>query len=390
MSNAFEEGLTIYEGDTSGSIAYYEAINYLSSNTVTTISQCLTPGAYTAVMGDTYGNGWTPGSMMQILLNGVEIAVISWTCATTSTYSCTTTFSTSDLPEWQYSSTPQTTSDWTTGTIDWPSASSDFPAPTTTTRYFRRSIPLEGEDKIGILVSLQMDAGAVVYVNGLELTRWNMPEGEVTSSTQATTSGEVVTHYFNQILGALPSPINDAYVIAVEVHAAATIPSTESFSGSANLFSADLRLVDSDGSYFSDPEGDNASGAERGEKLYDNNVNTKWCAAIALNEFPAINIWTFGNGDRRVMNKYALSTANDAAPRDCVAWTIEGSNDGSSWDTLDTRSGITWSARLQTQYFEFSNSVAYNKYRWSCSEVADYSAVYYGGFIQMSEWRIVC
>ena len=236
-------------------------------------------------------------------------------------------------------------------------------------------------------MSLQTDAGAVLYVNGLELVRWNMPEGEVTSSTQATTSGDVVTHYFNQILSSLPPPINNEYIIAVEVHAAATIPIVESFSCSVSLLTDDLRLIDSDGSYSCNPE--SVLESENGAKLYDNNLNTKWCVPITSSQLPSTHIWTFGNGDRRVMNKYALSTPYDMPVRDCVAWTIEGSNDGSIWDTLDTRSGITWSARRETKSFEFSNTVAYNKYRWSCSQVYNIDHEYYGGYIQMSEWNLL-
>ena len=388
MSNIEDESLDIYLGaGTSTEPVYSEPVGIYAKNSQYTKYQCLSYGLHTAMMHDSFGDGWSTGSQLQISFNGEVLATILWTCAKSSTYSCTTTFSLAEPPEWQYTSDPQTGSDWTTGNVTWPSSSSDFPAPTTTTRYFRRSIAFE-DDQIGILVGLQTDAGAVLYVNGLEFVRWNMPEGTVTSDTQATTSGDAVTHNFNQILNNLPPPQNGAYIIAVEVHAAATIPSTESFSCSVTYFADDLRLIDSDGSYFSDPESDTSS--ERGDKLYDNNVNTKWYAEITESEFPAINIWTFGNGDRRVMNKYALSTANDGPSRDCVSWTIEGSNDGSSWDTLDTQTGITWSARYQTQYFEIDNTVAYNKYRWSCSEVYNINYPnWYGNSIQMSEWNLL-
>ena len=156
-----EESLNLYLGsDTSASPVYTESAGSLAASSTYTSTQCLTPGSYTAVMEDTFGDGWSSGSQLEISQSGTVLATISWTCATSSTFSCTTTFTLAEPPEWQYTSTPQTTSDWTTGTIDWPSASSDFPAPTTTTRYFRYSLAYE-DDQIGILVGLQTDAGVV-------------------------------------------------------------------------------------------------------------------------------------------------------------------------------------------------------------------------------------
>ena len=184
-SYASEESLNLYLGsDTSANPVYTESVYSLASSTTYSSTRCLSYGAYTAVMGDSYGDGWSSGSRLEIMFAGSILATVQWTCATTSTQSCTSTFTLAEPPSWQYTSTPQTGSDWKTGAIDWPSASSDFPAPTTTTRYFRYSLAYE-DDQIGILVSLQTDAGAVVYVNGMELVRWNMPEGTVTSDTGA-------------------------------------------------------------------------------------------------------------------------------------------------------------------------------------------------------------
>ena len=104
--------------------------------------------------------------------------------------------------------------------------------------------------------------------------------------------------------------------------------------------------------------------------------------------FPTIHIWTFGNNDRLVVNKYAFSTANDYDIRDCINWDIFGSNDGSQWDLLDSQTGITWTARFQTKTFEMSNQLAYNKYKWQCNAVKSLSGAY-GNVIQMSEWNLL-
>ena len=320
---------------------------------------------------------------------GVEVVVIEWTCggsASSRVYSCSQIFVIDPPPAWQYSSTPQTSSSWTTEDLDWTGYSGDYPAPTTTTRYFRRSIQMTGTDNFGIYLTLTTDAGAVVYVNGQELIRWNLPEGTISSTTEGTGS-EVVKHKFSQLLAALPPAQGDTYIIAVELHASSTLPSSENFECLVSFLNEDYRLIDSDGSYTCLPDAASQSN-EDGSKLYDGNTNTKWCAPITASSFPTIHIWTFGNDDRLILNKYAFSTANDASVRDCVSWNIFGSNDGSQWDTLDSQTGVTWTSRYETKYFEIDNQNPYKKYKWECNAIYDINASL-GNFIQMSEWNLL-
>lgn len=68
-------------------------------------------------------------------------------------------------------------------------------------------------------------------------------------------------------------------------------------------------------------------------------------------------------GNSYVVTSYSMYCASDGyktyLPKN---WTFQGSNDDSTWDTLDTRSNITWTAD-QTQTFSFSNSTGYKYYR---------------------------
>ena len=210
-----------------------------------------------AQMGDSFGDGWTNGSNLSIKVDDIEIVSIQWTCGgsgSNKVYSCTQFFTIEAPPEWQYSATAQTSSSWTTGELDWTSYTGNFPAPTTTTRYFRRSLQMTGTDNFGIRVTLTVNGGAVVYVNGQELTRWNLPESDISSTTQATVS-TTGKHNYVQLLAALPTPVNDTYIVAVEVHAGSTTPSSEAFDCSVSFLSDDYRLIDSDGSYTCVPDG---------------------------------------------------------------------------------------------------------------------------------------
>lgn len=61
--------------------------------------------------------------------------------------------------------------------------------------------------------------------------------------------------------------------------------------------------------------------------------------------------------------QYAIRRRDDIPTRMPKDWTFKGSNDGSTWTTLDTQTGITWPTAGETKVFTFSNSTAYTYYR---------------------------
>lgn len=99
------------------------------------------------------------------------------------------------------------------------------------TTYFRRHFTVASPAAYaGLTLSLQRDDGAVVYLNGTEVHRSNMPAGAVSASTLASTAvgGADESAFFAASLspGALVSGDN---VIAVEIHQSAASSSDLSF-----------------------------------------------------------------------------------------------------------------------------------------------------------------
>ncbi|MCM0677475.1 ThuA domain-containing protein [Micromonospora phytophila] len=64
-----------------------------------------------------------------------------------------------------------------------------------------------------------------------------------------------------------------------------------------------------------------------------------------------------------VVSRYALTSANDFPGRDPKNWTLQGSQDGTTWTDLDSRSGETFPQRFQTKQYSFTNTTAYQHYR---------------------------
>lgn len=84
------------------------------------------------------------------------------------------------------------------------------------TAYFRKTVNISGlASKDNFVISTYVDDGAVVYVNGTEVGRVNMPAGTIAFNTVSTTYNNGVTGTFNVPKNLLTEGEN---IIAVEVH----------------------------------------------------------------------------------------------------------------------------------------------------------------------------
>ena len=98
-----------------------------------------------------------------------------------------------------------------------------------TTFYFRHEFSVDDvESIVGLEVELRRDDGAIVYLNGTEIVRSNMPAGEVTAATFAFNAADDGNnlHPFTRSAESLVAGTN---VLAVEVHQVNTTSSDLSF-----------------------------------------------------------------------------------------------------------------------------------------------------------------
>jgi predicted alpha-1,2-mannosidase len=117
---------------------------------------------------------------------------------------------------------------------------------------------------------------------------------------------------------------------------------------------------------------ENAPGEVK-ENLVDGSVNSKWLT------FTSTGWVRFRLGEPTAVKRYALTSANDAPERDPKNWTLQGSADGQSWTTLDTRANEAFPQRFQTRTFELDNTTAYQHYR------LDVTANTSGTIVQLAE-----
>ena len=107
------------------------------------------------------------------------------------------------------------------------------------------------------------------------------------------------------------------------------------------------------------PEGCDSPGGEQPAKLNDDSNGSKW---LCRKSNPAISL-AFNGGASYAVDTYQLTSGNDAPERDPKNWSLQGSNDGASWVTVDQRTNQGFTARGQTRTFYFVNCQAFARYR---------------------------
>jgi hypothetical protein len=73
--------------------------------------------------------------------------------------------------------------------------------------------------------------------------------------------------------------------------------------------------------------------------------------------------YDLGQGHAQVVERYAVTSSIDKVPRDPKDWQFQGSNDGSSWTTLDTQSNQTFAERYQMKTYAVVSPASYRYYR---------------------------
>ena len=119
----------------------------------------------------------------------------------------------------------------------------------------------------------------------------------------------------------------------------------------------------------------NAPG-EVAANLADANPDTKWLA------FASTGWVRYQLASPAKAVRYSLTSANDAPERDPKDFRLEGSNDGTTWSTLDTRTNVDFPGRFATLTFDVTSPAAYGYYRLNVT------AVHSGGIVQLADWDL--
>ncbi|MBN1853016.1 MAG: lamin tail domain-containing protein [Pirellulales bacterium] len=104
----------------------------------------------------------------------------------------------------------------------------------------------------------------------------------------------------------------------------------------------------------------NSPANEEPHRALDNTTSTKW-----LSFAPAGTFYQFHfNTGPQLVTGYTITSANDSPNRDPYSWTLRGSNNGTNFTILDTRSAQDFAGRFETHWYSFQSSASYEYYRF--------------------------
>ncbi|OQP59613.1 hypothetical protein A3860_36650 [Niastella vici] len=123
----------------------------------------------------------------------------------------------------------------------------------------------------------------------------------------------------------------------------------------------------------------NSPGAEQLPNLVDSNFSSKY---LAFNYNTDLYVQLAYPSSRKI-DAYTITSGNDAPDRDPKEFNLQGSNDGTTWTTIDSRSNETFPGRNLTRTFNLATEANYSYYRLNITSISGAS------LIQVSEWRLL-
>ena len=179
---------------------------------------------------------------------------------------------------------------------------------------------------------------------------------------RSTTSGSGYTAIASNLTAGKTSYVDTAVTAGTTYYYVVRAKNSVGTSGNSPQFGAALSApamfnlafggTATDSAHLNGQEGANAFDGNPGSKWFNNNVApTGWLQ------------YDFGAGNGQVVKRYSVSSANDVPGRNPKDWTFLGSQDGTTWTTLDSKNGQTFAYVYMGNTYDIGNTTAYRYYR---------------------------
>lgn len=111
---------------------------------------------------------------------------------------------------------------------------------------------------------------------------------------------------------------------------------------------------------------DETVGYEAWKAMNDSNIDGADCWHSLTNTLPHYLQYQFTSG--KIIRRYTITARNQVANKQYpVDWTLQGSNNGSDWTTLDTQTSQSF-IQAEKKTYSFSNTVSYTYYKLNITD----------------------
>ncbi|KAK8812371.1 hypothetical protein WA158_007605 [Blastocystis sp. Blastoise] len=328
---------------------------------------CILPGNISIAMHAKYGNGWGSDSYqpyVEIMIGRSKYYKTYMPYRFDETYehdNSTTTISLTDPfgSLWKLSDIPYSSPVWTKPSFDdsdwstYPGGS--LPVLTEVTRYYRRQVSIQDIENISTFYfNFYTNGGVILYIQGQEIYRKNLPKGEINPYTYAVGIKQqnitlqtiaISKHFFHA---------STSITIALEIH----LFDFESFIPVNNLDPFDaflspfiMKNSSCTNSLFYYGTGDSIPEGEKGHK-----VNTVF-QEISSSYFTTnkthtpVFYYILPNHLSEVITSYSVMSSLDTAYSDPLSWSIYGSVDNNTWFQIDYQENVHFKLRQEKHVY---------------------------------------
>ena len=355
---ASDEIFQIYQGST---LLYRDS--GVTNNEVRISEQCFASSAndqYQVELFGSNGNSWHSGSSLTIYGmygnavfksfladSGKNITSVSlyYGIKQDSTWKMTTSFDSISFFWAEYS---YNDSAWLDATLD------SVHSAVSGTQYFRKRF-------VGLLdmaaydVRLKYKAGVIAYINGVEVYRDNLPEGDVTPTTMAL--GEYQSAAYRGFIRPGFEVASLQSILAVEVHFTEATQTAVDF----NAYLAILAASDSESNCFFYAEPITVSSNEQSKNSGGQEFSRMSYFHLDSSNSPFSVYFSFSGPTPFINSVRKWSIFPLSASLETFVW--QGSYDSKAWNDVISAAGTVYNSHSSKQYFGYDTSALYKHYR---------------------------
>ncbi|KAK8805745.1 hypothetical protein WA158_002401 [Blastocystis sp. Blastoise] len=362
---AIQQGLLIKHID--GTIILIVPVNTLQRASNNYYSFCIDRGLYNVSLFDSGGNSWNEGFVYIYTEYNEDIyrgTLYNYNKGFNSVLLPLGSEISSQISEWDYNQDVHSIpSNWIQTSYDssfWPkSIPLLLPVTGSTTQYYRYLFTINTfENTNGYELNIYTEGGYIAYINGKEILRSNLPEGNkigietfaISNNTHPIATGISESYLKNTL-------IIGTNIICVEVHKGDVSTQGASFDASLfllynGIFRQHEGSIDGDILY---------EGTEL-DKLFDDDMSSTFISGPRCT-----NAWysfTYKNR-KEYINSYSIVTGPNCNSRHPTSWKLEGSNDNKNWILLHRVDNTVFTQYMQTNSYTFYNIESYTSYKYT-------------------------
>ena len=270
------------------------------------------------------------------------------------------------MEQWYYKMGDPQGSWYDDNTSGWSQAAKgSFPASTNTIQLYKKTINIDDLNIVqGIILNIRYKYGCIVYLNGHEAFRNNIPAGDISGSSLATGSYPEVTYHTVTLPGRFVNADGSNPVALLEQGTNMIAIGLVALTGqTASDFDATVRLMTNEPEahiwqFTGSTSGMSGTFSYPFDGYYSNYINYGSCGDNSLTI-------TLDNDRREWVNTIQIQNSHNGGTAGAAQFNLYGRNPGDAdWTLLKQATGLTYSLVGQKRKVYFVNKVPYNQFKF--------------------------